>query len=38
MNLLEVCEQLVRLAKKAGADDSEAYAERTRDSSVRAKA
>ena len=37
MNLLDVCEQLVSLAKKAGADDAEAYAERTRESSVRVR-
>ena len=37
MNLLEVCEQLAKLARKAGADDAEAYAERTRDSSVRVR-
>ena len=36
-DLLEVCEQLVKLAKKAGAQESEAYAERTRDSSVRVR-
>lgn len=35
--LLDVCEELVRLAKKAGASDSEAYAERTRDSSVKVR-
>ena len=37
MNLIEVCERLVSLAKKAGADDAEAYAERTRDASVRVR-
>jgi len=37
LSLLDVCEQLVRLAKKAGASDSEAYAERTRDSSVKVR-
>ena len=37
MKLLDVCEQLVKLAKKAGAAEAEAYAERTRDSSVRVR-
>jgi PmbA protein len=37
MTLLETCEQLVKLAKKAGAAEAEAYAERTRDSSVRVR-
>lgn len=37
MNLLGVCEQLVQLARKAGAAEAEAYAERTRDSSVRVR-
>ena len=37
MTLIEVCEQLVKLAKKAGAQEAEAYAERTRDSSVRVR-
>jgi len=36
-SLLDVCEQLVKLAKKAGASDSEAYAERTRESSVKVR-
>ena len=35
--LLDVCGELVRLAKKAGASDSEAYAERTRESSVKVR-
>ena len=35
--LLDICEQLVALAKKAGASDSEAYAERTRESSVKVR-
>lgn len=37
MKLLDVCEELVRVAKKAGAAEAEAYAERTRDSSVRVR-
>ena len=37
MNLPDVCEELVKLAKKAGAAEAEAYAERTRDSSVRVR-
>ena len=37
MNLLDTCEQLVRLARKAGAAEAEAYAERTRDASVRVR-
>ena len=37
MKLAPVCEQLVELAKKAGATEAEAYAERTRDSSVRVR-
>jgi PmbA protein len=37
MKLAEVCEELVRVAKKAGAAEAEAYAERTRDSSVRVR-
>ena len=37
MNLLDVCEQLVKLARKAGAAEAEAYAERTRDSSARVR-
>ncbi len=37
MKLLEVCEQLVKHARKAGAAEAEAYAERTRDSSVRVR-
>jgi PmbA protein len=37
MRLLEVCEQLVKNARKAGAAEAEAYAERTRDSSVRVR-
>lgn len=36
-SLLEVCEQLFGLARKAGASESEAYAERTRESSVRVR-
>lgn len=35
--LLEVCERLVALAKRAGASDAEAYAERTRESSVKVR-
>jgi PmbA protein len=35
--LLGVCEQLVAAAKKAGAAEAEAYAERTRDSSVKVR-
>ena len=35
--LLDVCEQLVALARKAGASESEAYAERTRESSVKVR-
>src|SRR5205085_5006438 len=37
MNLLDTCELLVKLARKAGAAEAEAYAERTRDSSVRVR-
>src|SRR5258708_10334118 len=37
MKLLEVCEQLVKHARKAGAAEAEAYAERTRDSSARVR-
>jgi PmbA protein len=37
MSLLDTCEQLVRLARKAGATEAEAYAERTRDASVRVR-
>ena len=37
MILSDVCEQLVKLARKAGAAEAEAYAERTRDSSVRVR-
>jgi PmbA protein len=37
MTLLETCDELVKLAKKAGAAEAEAYAERTRDSSVRVR-
>ncbi len=37
MKLLDTCEQLVKLARKAGATEAEAYAERTRDSSVRVR-
>jgi PmbA protein len=36
-SLLDVCEQLVTFAKKAGASDAEAYAERTRESSVKVR-
>jgi PmbA protein len=35
--LLGVCERLVALAKRAGASDAEAYAERTRESSVKVR-
>src|SRR5437660_10623598 len=35
--LLDVCEKLVSLARKAGASDAEAYAERTRESSVKVR-
>jgi PmbA protein len=35
--LLEVCEQLVAIAKRAGAGEAEAYAERTRESSVKVR-
>ena len=35
--LLEVCERLVAAAKRAGANDAEAYAERTRESSVKVR-
>ena len=34
MSLFETCEQAVKLARKAGAAEAEAYAERTRESSV----
>src|SRR5207237_8419544 len=34
-SLLDICEQLGKLASKAGASDSEAYAERTREWSVK---
>ena len=37
MSLLETCEKAVKLARKSGADEAEAYAERTRDSSVRVR-
>lgn len=37
MKLGEICERAVELAKKAGASEAEAYAERTRDSSVRVR-
>ena len=37
MRLLDTCEQLVKLARKAGATEAEAYAERTRESSVRVR-
>jgi PmbA protein len=37
MSLLDTCEQLVKLARKAGAAEAEAYAERTRDASVRVR-
>ena len=37
MRLVETCEQLVKLARKAGATEAEAYAERTRDASVRVR-
>ena len=37
MNLLDTCEQLMKLARKAGATEAEAYAERTRDASVRVR-
>ena len=35
--LHDVCERLVALAKRAGASDAEAYAERTRESSVKVR-
>ena len=35
--LRDVCERLVALAKRAGASDAEAYAERTRESSVKVR-
>jgi len=37
VNLLDTCEQLVKLARKAGSAEAEAYAERTRDASVRVR-
>ncbi|HZX94118.1 MAG TPA: TldD/PmbA family protein [Myxococcales bacterium] len=37
MTLLSTCEQLVALARKAGAAEAEAYAERTRDASVKVR-
>ena len=37
MKLLDTCEHLVKLARKAGAAEAEAYAERTRDASVRVR-
>jgi len=37
MKLLETCDLLVSLARKAGAAEAEAYAERTRDASVRVR-
>src|SRR5205085_2349318 len=37
MNLLDTCELLVKLARKAGAAEAEAYAERTREASVRVR-
>ncbi len=37
MKLLDSCELLVKLARKAGAAEAEAYAERTRDASVRVR-
>ncbi|HZR08674.1 MAG TPA: TldD/PmbA family protein [Myxococcales bacterium] len=37
VNLLDACEHLVKLARKAGASEAEAYAERTRDASVRVR-
>src|SRR2546430_16189733 len=36
-SLLDICEQLVKLASKAGASDAEAYAEHTRESSVKVR-
>ncbi|HUJ27022.1 MAG TPA: TldD/PmbA family protein [Myxococcales bacterium] len=37
MKLIDVCERLVQIARKEGAAETEAYAERTRDSSVRVR-
>jgi PmbA protein len=37
MNLIDVCRRLVELARKQGAAEAEAYAERTRESSVRVR-
>ena len=37
MSLVSVCERLAALAKKAGASDAEAYAERSRESSVKVR-
>ncbi len=37
MSLSATCERLVELARKAGASEAEAYAERTRDASVRVR-
>src|SRR4051812_35880350 len=37
MKLVDTCEQLVKLARKAGATEADAYAERTRDASVRVR-
>jgi PmbA protein len=37
MRLLDTCEHLVKLARKAGANEAEAYAERTREASVRVR-
>src|SRR5438874_554643 len=36
-SLPDICERLVALAKRAGASDAEAYAERTRESSVKVR-
>ena len=37
MSLIDVCQRLVELARKSGAAEAEAYAERTRESSVRVR-
>jgi PmbA protein len=37
MKLIDTCEHLVKLARKAGAQEAEAYAERSRDASVRVR-
>lgn len=38
MDLLELCERVVRKARRLGADQAEAYGQRTRESSVRVRA